>query len=145
MNTLSRQLTARFFSSSTTDYLAFRRHWSKLVNSERKHELKAVHHLLYLVLSGKDWRKAFIFPTNANKMNNGYTPKLYRALQQLGSPYREQYVLQPFEGLVSVEVVVEARKFLSHVLLSAPKLNAGGQYNCDAYALSEMANRGSDL
>ncbi len=141
MNTLSRQLTARFFSSSTTDYLTFRRQWSKLVNSERKHELKAVHHLLYLVLSGKDWRKAFTFPTNANKLKNGYTPELYRALRQLGSPYREQYVLHPFEGHVSHEAVVEARKFLSHVLLSTPKLNAGGQYNCDAYALSEIADK----
>ncbi len=141
MNTLSRQLTARFFTSSTTDYLAFRRHWSKLVNSERKHELKAVHHLLYLVLSGKDWRKAFTFPTNSHKLNNGYTPELYRALQQLGSPYQEQYVLRPFEGLISHESVSEARKFLSHVLLSPPKLNSGGQYNCDAYAFSEMADR----
>ncbi len=63
MNTLSRAMTARFFPT-VNDYDALRRHWSALVNSPRKHELKAEHHLLYLVLCGKDWRAAFTPITN---------------------------------------------------------------------------------
>lgn len=133
MNMLSRQITASFFPS-TSDYNTFRLHWSNLVNSERKHELKAVHHLAYLVFCGKDWRKAFTFPTNLNKINNGYTPELYRALQQFFSIYQEHYVLDPFEGFVSNEALVRARSYLSHVRVYSPKVDARGAYACDAYS-----------
>ncbi len=141
MNTLSRQLTASFFPS-TSDFYIFRKHWSNLVNSDRKYELKAVHHLAYLVLCGKDWRKAFTFPTNSNKLNNGYTPELYRALQQIGSIYQEPYVLTPFDGFVSKEAIVGARNYLSHVLVSPPKVDASGTYNCTAYTIPAKENTG---
>ena len=131
MNTLSRQYTSKFFSSAA-DYVAFRAQWSKLINSEHKQELKAVHHLIYLVLCGKDWRKAFPFPTNHNKIDNGYQPELYRALLQFHSTYLEQKIIAPFGGLVTHAMLVEARK-----LIAAPQV-AGGQIVSDAYAAPEL-------
>jgi hypothetical protein len=140
MNTLSRQMTARFFTSPS-DFDAFRRHWSQLVNSERKHQLKAVHHLAYFVLCGRDWRKAFTFPTNPNKLNNGYTPELIHALQQFRSGYQEDWVLTPFDGLVSSEALAEARTLLSHVMADGARVNADGVYLCDAYTLPVTKTR----
>jgi len=70
MNTLSRAITARFFPNPDS-YNALRKHWSSLINSERKHELTAAHHLLYIAMIGKDWRKAFTPPTNQRKLDNG--------------------------------------------------------------------------
>ena len=58
MNTLPRALTARLFPTAES-YLALRRQWRTLINSDRKHELTAPHHLLYLAACGKDWRKSF--------------------------------------------------------------------------------------
>lgn len=131
MNTLSPQYTRKFFSSAS-DYIVFRQHWSKLINSGRKHELKAVHHLIYLVLCGKDWRKAFTFPTNHNKLNNGYRPELYHTLFQFHSSYLEEQILSSFDGLVSHEAILEARR-----LLQVPKV-AGGNYLTDAYIPQEL-------
>jgi len=66
MNTLSWAITARFFPNPES-YNALRKHWSDLINSERRYELTAAHYLLYISLMGKDWRKAFTpLPTSAS-------------------------------------------------------------------------------
>jgi hypothetical protein len=70
MNTLSRAITARFFPQPDS-YNALRKKWSDLINSERRHELTSAHHLLYLALIGKDWRKAFTTISNQRKLDNG--------------------------------------------------------------------------
>jgi hypothetical protein len=70
MNTLSRTLTAQFFNTQK-DYNALKAHWSKLVNSPRKKELRPEHHLLYSALLGRDWRKGFSPITNKVKLANG--------------------------------------------------------------------------
>lgn len=137
MNTLPKQHASVFFATHD-DYLNFRRHWSQLVNSERRHELKAAHHLLYLVLTGRDWRKAFTFPSSPNKLNNGYTPELYQALDLLGSTYRERQLLAPFDGLVTAEMLANARRLLGHVLGAYPRGEAGGHPDCDAYIASPV-------
>jgi hypothetical protein len=138
MNTLSKYYTANFFASQD-EFVALRKHWSALVNSDRKHELKAVHHLLYLVLTGKDWRKAFSFPTNKNKLNNGYIPEVYNALDLLSSTYSSASVLRPFDGLVTPEMLDEVRKVISHAAYTRPLWDAEGNFRCDAYANTEPA------
>ena len=52
MNTLPKAITARLYSN-TESYLALRRQWRVVMNSDHKHELTAAHHLLYLTACGK--------------------------------------------------------------------------------------------
>jgi hypothetical protein len=113
MNTLSRAITARFFPNPNS-YNAFRKHWSALINSERKHELSAAHHLLYLALIGKDWRKAFTPLTNQRKLDNGafWDWGMFRALQTIQLKFKEEELLTPFEGLITPQMLSEIRSLL---------------------------------
>jgi hypothetical protein len=132
MNTLSRHYTSQFFTTQE-HRLAFRRQWSQIVNSERRQHLKAVHHLTYLVLCGKDWRKAFTFPTNPNKLNNGYQPEIYRVLRQFNSAFSEKAILEVFEGKVSHDTLVEARKLIA---FPQPASDNSGAYLTEAYCIN---------
>jgi hypothetical protein len=113
MNTLPRAVTARFFPSAKS-YDSLRQHWRDLMNSSQKDELSAAHHLLYLVLLGKDWRKSFTPPTNPRKLANGafYGWKLFHAWEQLHLQGHENWLLAPFAGLVTTEMLAGARKLL---------------------------------
>jgi hypothetical protein len=58
-------LTKAFRSSFQTkeQYEALRAQWAKSVNDPAvRQQLTATHHLLYLALMGKDWRRAFSLP-----------------------------------------------------------------------------------
>ncbi len=111
MNTLPRALTARFFPT-TNDYIALRRQWSALMNSPRRRELTAAHHILYLALLGKDWRKGFTPPTNRRKLDNGAFLDwgLFRGLARLHSRVGELELLAPFAGLVTPEMLAQVRE-----------------------------------
>jgi hypothetical protein len=113
MNTLSRAKTAQILGSSTT-YDQIRRQWSRLINSDHKHELSAVHHLLYLALIGKDWRKSFTLPTNRRKIENGAFTGwvMFRAIWQLHSPRFEAELLAPFDGSATIEMLKQIRKLI---------------------------------
>ena len=113
MNTLPRAITARFFPNPDY-YNALRKHWSSLINSERKHELTAAHHLLYLALTGKDWRKAFTPPTNLRKLNNGAFLgwRMFCALQIIQLKCKEERLLAPFEGLITSQMLGDLRSLL---------------------------------
>jgi hypothetical protein len=113
MNTLSRAITAQLFNSTDT-YIALRKHWSNLLKSDRKHELTAAHHLFYLALMGKDWRKGFIPPTNQRKLENGAFVgwKLFRALDLLHSRANEEWLLAPFDGLVGPQTLEKLGRLL---------------------------------
>ena len=113
MNTLSRAETARFFADPAS-YDALRQHWSTLVNSNRKHELTASHHVLYLALLGKDWRKAFTPITNPRKLANGAFVgwALFRAFMHLHSEVYEEDLLAPFDGLITREGLRTLRSYL---------------------------------
>src|SRR5260221_9659824 len=108
MNTLSRAITARFFQNPES-YNALRKQWSDLINSERKHELTAAHHLVYLSLMGKDWRKGFTPPTNQRKLDNGafWGWKMFKALEMIQRTSQEQELLLPFEGLITPPMLSE--------------------------------------
>ena len=136
MNTLSRAITARFFPHPDS-YNALRQGWSDLINSDRRHELSAAHHLLYLALMGKDWRKAFTPPSNQRKLNNGafWSWGMFRALETIHRKYKEEELLSPFAGLITPQMLNELRSRL-------PALNpysvkpvdfANGVFPFDAY------------
>ena len=112
MNTLSRAITAQFFTAPES-YKALQTHWSNLMRSEGKRELTAVHHLLYLALRGKDWRKAFTPITNPRKLDNGafFGWGLFNALRSLHYG-RQEDLLAPFEGLVTPEMLQLVRNFV---------------------------------
>ena len=113
MNTLSRAITARFFPNPDY-YNALRKHWSSLINSESKHELTAAHHLLYLAMLGKDWRKAFTPPTNPRKLDNGAFLGwgMFCALQIIQLKCKEERLLAPFAGLITSQMLGNLRSLL---------------------------------
>ncbi len=109
MNTLSKEQTARWFASAE-DYRRLRLHWRGLMNSPRRHELGPHHHLLYLALLGKDWRKAFTLCSNPKKLANGGFAgwAMWRAtdiIQWSRWAERAPTMLQPFDGLITVEML----------------------------------------
>lgn len=93
--------------------LAIRRRWSELINSERRHDLKAYHHLLYLAILGKDWRRAFTPIKRETKLKNGRRPyeAATYALSILRTSYLQQEWIALFNNLLTEETldVVRAR------------------------------------
>jgi hypothetical protein len=113
MNTLPRAVIAPFFPFPDS-YNALQQHWSSLINSERKHTLSSAHHLLYLALCGKDWRKAYTCVSNPRKLANGaFTGwNLFKAFRMLQSKACETELLAPFDGLVTPTMLQMLRSFL---------------------------------
>ncbi len=140
MNTLPRAITAHVFNNPNT-YFSLRRHWSTLMQSDRRHELSAVHHLLYLALLGKDWRKGFTPATNPRKLANGAYEGwiLFSALYRLkGDRYHDE-LLAPFDGLVTSEMLQSLRVFIPRVnpYHYDPTHFSNGQLPFDAYQVPE--------
>lgn len=148
MNTLSRAITARFFPNKDS-YNALRKHWSSLINSKRKHELTATHHLLYLALMGKDWRKAFTPPTNQRKLDNGafWSWGMFRASQTIQLKFKEEELLAQFEGLLTPHALIELRSFLPIVGAYdyRPLDFANGNFPFDAYIEKDSLNATTHL
>jgi hypothetical protein len=136
MNTLSRAITVRFFPNLDS-YNALRKHWSDFINSERKRELTAAHHLLYLALIGKDWRKAFTPPTNQRKLDNGafWSWEMFRALQVIQLKFKEEELLAPFDGLITSPMLSELQNLLpnANAYTYKPEDFKNGVFPFDAY------------
>ena len=144
MNTLSRAITARFFPN-TNSYNVFRNKWSDLINSERRHELSAAHHILYLSLIGKDWRKAFTPPTNQRKLENGafWGWKMFRALQTIHLKSKEEELIAPFDGLVAPQMLKELRDLMpiaSNSYAYKPSDFTNGNFPFDAFSEAPKVN-----
>jgi hypothetical protein len=142
MNTLSRAVTARFFPHPDA-YNALHKKWSVLINSDRRHELTAAHHFLYLALSGKDWRKTFTPPTNQRKLENGAFLgwAMFRALQTIKNRFKEPDLLAPFDGAITSQMLVELRDLLptSNLYSFRPADFANGVFPFDAYEQENSA------
>ena len=111
MNTLSKEITlSRFYQEDPDKYAEIKTQWSKMVNSELNVTLTMSHHILYLILIGKNWQKAVTLPTNKNKLENHYKPKIEDVKQYWGSTFRKANVLHSFGGLVTEEMYDNARK-----------------------------------
>ena len=114
MNTLNKEITAKFFKNEE-GYEKLQQRWSELVNNpETNKQLKAEHHLLYAVLRGKDWRKGFTEATNQRKLDNGYRPDY--AIREALYRFRnyDQSLLKPFEGIIDKKGLDEARKWVNY-------------------------------
>lgn len=141
MNTLSRAMTAQLYPNSDS-YTLLRRQWSALLRSPRRCELTAAHHLLYLALLGKDWRKAFTPISNPRKLANGAFQGwvLFRALLAIQMPSAEAELLAPFEGLVTAEMLAGIRRLLP-VKLNPYQLRpvdfGSGSFPFEAYQTTE--------
>jgi hypothetical protein len=140
MNTLSRTITSRFFTDAQ-NYTALRQQWSALINSDRKHELTAAHHLLYLAACGKDWRKAFTLASNRRKLANGaYVGwTLWRALSQIHWSRDATELLAPFAGTITPEMFQQIRALLSNPNAYTYRLEqfADRQWPFEAYQVPE--------
>ena len=140
MNTLSRTITSNFFTDSQ-NYAALRQQWSALINSDRKHELTAAHHLLYLAACGKDWRKAFTLASNPRNLANGaYTGwALWRVLDQIHWSRDDAALLAPFAGTITPEMLQQIRALLPkpNAFAYRPEQFADRQWPFDAYLVSE--------
>ena len=115
MNTLSKPITAAFFSNDA-DIEQLNNHWRTLVQSEARRGLRPEHFLLYQVLRGKDWRKSFAPITNTKKLENGgfWAWGRLRALVAVHSSFSQEMLLQPFGGIITAEMLTQVRKRLPH-------------------------------
>jgi hypothetical protein len=128
MNTLSKYITRHFFRDRD-GYNRLQAHMNGLMHEDRrraavvrkarKHDngidpatvekprLTAAHHLLYLVLRGKDWRKAFAPITRPSTLANGATRwrAATIAIKQLHSEWHEALLLAPFAELLANRAV----------------------------------------
>ena len=111
MNTLSKEFTlGMFFGEDPENYTKLRKQWSKMVNSDTKKTLTMAHHILYLILIGKNWKKAVTLPTNKNKVANNYKPHIQEVLERWNGTYTKQRIIASFEGAVTPEMYDKAGK-----------------------------------
>ena len=111
MNTLSKEFTlGTFYSEDPEVYKKLRAQWSKMVNSDTKDQLTMAHHMLYLILIGKNWKKAVTLPTNKNKVANHYKPHIDEVKERWGGTFTKQNILRSFEGVVTSEMYDSAGK-----------------------------------
>jgi|SRR5215469_2592017 len=141
MNTLSPTITARFFTDLDSR-ATFAMQWRTLMRSDERHQLTPAHHLLYLALMGKDWRKGFTPPRNASKIVNGaFTGwALFRAIMTIHDPRQEEQLLAPFGGLVSLAALEQMRSLIVRTSAFGHTLEefADSTFPFDAYQLSEV-------
>jgi hypothetical protein len=136
MNTLSRAMTARIFADPD-QYNYLRQHWSGLIRSPRNRSLTGGHHLLYLALIGKDWRRGFTPMSSRRKLENGNFNgwKFFDAISILHSDAREDDLLAPFDGSVTQSMLHQIRQMVPYTnryTLKAESFVAGA-FPMDAY------------
>ena len=138
MNTLSREITSPIFPNPQS-YIQLQQHWSQLMCSERKHELSAAHHLLYLALMGKNWQRGFTPLTNQRRLANGafWNWQLLKAMTLFHSTVHEVWLLAPFDGFVTVAMLHAIRPFVPtrrEIVLKCEEF-VDGRYPIPAYIL----------
>lgn len=147
MNKLPPQIKNQLFTDKN-EYLALRAHWSQLMNSERKHELTAAHHLLYTALIGRDWRKGFTLTTNQKRLANGAFDgwKLFPALMHLYSQHYETWLLAPFDDLVTSSMMQQIRQIIPRIQPHQCKVEdfMNGRFPFTAFDVSEMIPEGEN-
>ena len=107
MKTLSKTMTARFFRSPE-DYERLMALWScAMQDKDARRQLTAAHHLLYLILRGRDWHGAFTPVTNARKLENGgfFQWKARFAVTTLHRAGMEAKLLAPFRDVLAPDAL----------------------------------------
>ena len=109
MNTLSKTTTlGMFFNEDPENYVKLRKQWSKMVNEGA--ELTMAHHILYLVLIGKNWKKAVTLPTNKNKIENHYKPHIDTVRESWYGFFTKNGIIADFDGVVTEKMYDAAGK-----------------------------------
>lgn len=108
MNTLSKKITPLFFNEDTRHncYNEVKAHWLKLQANSEQHPLTLAHHILYAILRGKDWRKAFTPISNEVKLANGARAELALTEAQYSLNARLS-VFNDFAPLIDPETCAE--------------------------------------
>jgi len=119
------------------------------MRSARRRDLTTVHHLLYLALLGKDWRKGFTCVTNRHKLENGAFCgwAMFRALATLHMPSRQAELLALFDGLVTPTMLKNVRKMIPirNAYAYQPEQFAGRSFPFEAYVLLEAEDESEDV
>ena len=111
MNTLSKQFTlGTFYNEDPEVYTKLRKQWSKMVNSDYNVTLTMAHHMLYLILIGKNWKKGVTLPTNKNKVANHYKPHIDEVKERWNGTFIKQNIISAFDGIVTSEMYDKAAK-----------------------------------
>ena len=98
--------------TSKEHYLEFRAAFKAYANDENhKHELMPVHFIMYAILRNRDWRDGWTFPTKTGKQVE-HRYKLSSAFNAIKSPYNEEYLLKPFDGTITTEMLMALRENL---------------------------------
>jgi hypothetical protein len=109
MNTLSKAFTlGTFYNEDPETYTKIREQWSKMVNSDAKKQLTMAHHIVYLILIGKNWKKAVTLPTNKNKLANSYKPHIDSVRESWNGTYIKNDIIAAFGGVVTSEMYNKA-------------------------------------
>lgn len=108
---LNKSTTSQFFTHQD-GYQELVAHWGRLTaDKEARRTLSASHHLLYLILRGRDISRAFTPVTNERKLANGATP--YGGYRAARSNVLSTAVLTSFSGIINEQAV---RQFVTSAL-----------------------------
>jgi len=127
MNTLSKAITATFFVNES-GYQEIERIWKENLRNGGKPT--AGQHLAYMILRGKNWRKAFTPITNTKKLANGAMPYnwgLYKAWYNLSF------------ALFTPLLVEDIHKRVKQLIPEDAHLTEGEAYKDEAKELASVA------
>ncbi len=125
MERLNKQITASFYKDAD-GYSALKSYWSRLMrDKERRKSLATGHHLLYLILRGKNWQKAFMPMTNSVKLENGGFSnwRARKALLQLHSVIYAERLLMPFAAFLHPDALCAIRELVPPLEWNASPLD----------------------
>lgn len=82
--------------------------------AKAKKPLDSQHFLLYAILRNRDWTKGWTLPENSGKLTE-HQYKLARAFNGIKSPYLQDYLLAPFDGTITTEMLARIRSELDNI------------------------------
>ena len=98
--------------TSKEHYLEFTAAFKNWIN--RGGYADSSHFLLYAILRNKDWKKGWTPPTKAGKIDE-HAYKRSHAFYKIKSGYNEKYLLAPFDGTITTEMLMVLRENLDDI------------------------------
>ena len=133
MKTLHRDQTIKFFIEPE-GYVRLCEHWSRLMQDrELRKTLTGAHHLLYLILRGKNWQTGFAAVTNRKKLENGgfYTWRARRAVHALHMQGYADTLIGPFTEFLQPEALCMIRELVPKLGWTDSPLDREPYHVCD--------------
>ena len=112
MNTLH-QTTWQSNFGSKQHYIDFKKKWSEIVNSDKKHTLTSSDFVLYALLRGRDWRKGFTLPVEHKGNYESRNPfnvfgSIRKAFRNLEQDTVRNKIIELFDGLLTMDMIDKA-------------------------------------